>query len=115
MMRLLGRVMLFILVVLVAVAWAGEKSYMVTIYLTRAQANKVKNAHGRVVVVEFTEEQIKGIQELLPEFNLTEMKLTTTHLQRGNTVVLEVLELHAPDGMDDPRARLFEANPQPSP
>ncbi len=106
---------LLMLLVLVAVAWAEERRCEVTITLTRAQAKTVNNARGRGIVVEFTEAQLKAIQEVVPKFNLTEMTLTTAQLQRGNLVFLEILELHVPDDMEDPRLRLFEANPQPSP
>jgi hypothetical protein len=108
MKRLFGRVMLFILVVLVAAAWAEERRYEVTITLTRAQLNAVNNARGRSVTVEFTADQIKTIQQVLPGFDLTDVKLTTAHLDRDNQVLLVLL---APD---DVHGRI-SMDPQPSP
>ncbi len=114
----LYRLVLVILLLLVVAALAEERRYEVTITLTDSQAKTVENAKGKDVVVELTNEQIKAISEGFKGFDLKAepptwktLTLNTSHLWRGNTVVLE---LHMPDDMDDPRARI-SMDPQPSP
>ncbi|MCK4593730.1 hypothetical protein KAU45_04460 [bacterium] len=114
-----SRLVLFVLLLLVVVASAGEKRCEVTITLTDSQAKTVQSAKGRDVVVELTDEQIKAISEGFKGFDLKEepptwktLTLNTSQLHRGNTVFLE---LQVTEGMEDPREWLFECNPQPSP
>ena len=117
-----SRLILIVLLLLVVAASAEERrgeTFTVTITLTDSQAKTVQSAKGKDIVVELTDEQIKAISEGFKGFDLKAepptwktLTLNTSHLWRGNTVVLE---LHVPDGMDDPREWLFECNPQPSP
>jgi len=96
------------LFVLVAVSWAEDRRYEVTLTLTNAQLNAVNNAKGRGAVVEFTTAQLETIQKLLPRFDYTEVTLTTANLSRDGKVILVLL---APD---DLHGRI-SMNPQPSP
>jgi|GEM_PF-6686737 len=98
-----------LLLVIVLGARAEEKRYEVTLDLTNEQVKAVKGGYGRDVTIEFTAAQIKVVQEVLPDFDLTEMTLTSSILGRSNEILLVIKVF------DDPRGRLFEANPQPSP
>jgi hypothetical protein len=100
---------LLVFLVLVTAVWAEEKQYKVAITLTEGQIKQVKGGYGRNVTVEFTAAQIRTIQEVLPRFDLTEFTLTSSHLGRGDEIMLVI------DVFEDPRRLLFEANPQPSP
>jgi predicted nucleic acid-binding protein len=100
---------LLMLVVLVVAAWAEERRYEVTITLTDNQIKQVKGGYGRDVTVEFTAAQIKAVQEVLPDFDLNEVTLTSSLLGRSKEILLVIKVF------EDPRGRLFEANPQPSP
>ena len=102
-------VVLLLLLVLVIGAWGEVKRYEVTLTLTNAQVKAVKGGYGRDVVVKFNAAQLTAIQNVLPDFDLTEMTLTSSILGRSNKILLVI------EAFDDPRGRLFEANPQPSP
>jgi hypothetical protein len=98
-----------LLLLLVLGAWAEAKRYEVTLNLTNEQVKAVKGGYGRNVVVKFTTAQLTAIREVLPEFDLTEMTLTTAIIGRSSKILLVI------QAFDDPRGQLFEANPQPSP
>ncbi|HUT98489.1 MAG TPA: hypothetical protein VM054_05355 [bacterium] len=100
---------LLLLLTLVLGAWAEVKQYEVTLTLTSEQIKSVKGGYGRTVAVKFTAAQLTAIRDVLPEFDLTEMTLTSSLLGRSNQILLVI------KAFDDPRGRLFEANPQPSP
>jgi len=100
-------VVLLLLVVLVA--RAEEKRYEVTLDLTNEQVKAVKGGYGRNVVVKFTAAQLTAIKDVVSDFDLTEMTLTSAIIGRSGKILLVIQVL------DDPRGRLFEANPQPSP
>ncbi|HDR06158.1 MAG TPA: hypothetical protein ENN88_00835 [Candidatus Coatesbacteria bacterium] len=101
-------IVVFLLLIL-ASAWAEEKSYEVTLTLTSEQLKSVKSGYGRSVAVKFTAAQLAAIREFVPEFNLTEMRLTSSLVGRGSKILL-VIKVY-----EDPRGLIFEANPQPSP
>jgi hypothetical protein len=98
-----------LLVVLVLGAWAETKECKVTLTLTSEQIKAVKGGYGRNVAVKFTAAQLTAIRDVMPDFDLTEMTLTSSIIGRSNQILLVI------KAYDDPRGRLFEANPQPSP
>src|SRR4030042_5915063 len=98
-----------VLLVLVLGAWGEVNKYEVTLTLTNDQVKAVKGGYGRSVAVTFTAAQLTAIRDVLPEFDLTEMTLTSSILGRSNKI------LAALKAFDDTAGRIFEANPQPSP
>jgi hypothetical protein len=108
MKRLMSGVLLIALTVLVAAAWAEERRYEVKITLTEDQVKQVRGGSGRDVTVEFTADQLKAVQNVLPEFDFTEVTLTSDLLGRSNQILL-ILR-----ASDDLRGRI-SMDPQPSP
>ena len=81
----------------------------VTITLTKAQADAVKNARGKSVTVTLTKEQISAINNSISEFKVNkEIALSSANLMSGDSIVLE---LRAPDDITS----YLKMDPQPSP
>jgi hypothetical protein len=108
-MKVVRYCVVVLLLVIVLGAWAEEKRYEVTLNLTNEQVKAVKGGYGRNVVVKFTAAQLTAIKDVVSDFNLTEMTLTSAIIGRSGKILLVI------QALDDPRGRLFEANPQPSP
>lgn len=81
----------------------------ITIELTKAQADAVKNARGKSATITLTKEQVKAIGNSISGYDINqELTLTTANVSSNNTVILE---LRAPDDLTS----YLKMNPQPSP
>ncbi|MCD4707241.1 MAG: hypothetical protein K8S62_05835 [Candidatus Sabulitectum sp.] len=85
-----------LLIILLASVFAGmafaedeERTPTVTITLTENQVAILARAPEEEVTIELTEDQISIIVHNFPRVEISELTITTDHLGRDDTVVLE--------------------------